>query len=151
MNTTAPTHPALAEDFISTLRLLHRDLRQQLFRTLELALLVEHGEHHHIGKALDDIEAARRAVGRTEALRASLTEALVGSIPGEEPSVTDVLAVVDGANADRIRGLVAEIEALALEIAELQLRSGEVATQRRSHAGRTLANAQNGSTTYGRP
>ncbi len=107
------------EGLTEVLKTQHRLLEDLLFRSIELNALVEAGQHRFIGSALDDLERTELQLGRTEMVRAAITEAILGSSPGDEPSLTDVLSALDedtsttlAQTADRIRSTFREIEAV---------------------------------------
>jgi hypothetical protein len=107
------------EGLTEVLKTQHRLLEHLLFRSIELSALVDAGQHRFIGRALDDLEQTELELGRAELVRAAMTEAILGTAPGSEPALTDLLSVVDDEvsgvlchTAERIKSTFHEIEAV---------------------------------------
>lgn len=107
------------DGLIEVMKTQHRLLEDMLFRSIELSALVEAGQHRFIGQALDDLEQAELQLGKAELVRAAITEAILGSAPGIEPSLSDVLSALDDEastalahTAERIRWTFEELEAV---------------------------------------
>ncbi len=106
-----------AEGLSDLMRTQQRLVEEMLFRTIELSALVDSGQHRFIGRALDDLERAERELGRTELVRAAMTEAILGSEAGTEPGLEDILTAIDDdasaaiqRTADQIRQTLGEID-----------------------------------------
>ena len=132
------------------MRTQHRVAEELLFRTIELTALVEAGQHRFIGRALDDLERAECRLGQTELVRSAMTEAILGSRKGVEPSLSEVLASVDDETATAISATATEIRAVLAKIAEVRQGAASAAAERATRAGRALSAATSEAGLYGR-
>ena len=128
----------------------HRLVEEMLFRTIELTSLVEAGQHRFIGRALDDLERAERELGRTEMVRAAMTEAILGASEGVEPTLSDLLSAVDHDSAATIRTTAAQIRRGLAQIEEVRNEAGTTATERVARTRRALSSATSDAGLYGR-
>lgn len=132
------------------MRTQQRLVEEMLFRTIELSVLVESGQHRFIGRALDDLEGAERELGRTELVRAAMTEAILGSKPGAEPALADVLAVVDGEKSAVIARTGEEIRATLTEIDRVRRDAAHAVAERVTRARRAASAASSTTGLYSR-
>lgn len=143
---TTPDADSLAEVLTTEERLIE----EVLFRTLELTALVESGQHRFIGRALDDLEAAEFSLGEAELARAAITEAMLGSMPGHEPSLTEVLEAVDSDRRDGLSDTAERIRTTLDELSEVRTRATATATERIARARRAQQTAASDTGLYGR-
>ena len=127
-----------ADGLSDIMRTQHRLVEEMLFRTIELTALVDAGQHRFIGRALDDLERAERELGQTELVRAAITEALVGSPPGAEPTLSQLLSSIDGDTATAIDETAARIRSGLERIEAVRHDAVSTATERVSRARRAL-------------
>jgi hypothetical protein len=123
---------------------------EMLFRTIELTALVEAGQHRFIGRALDDLERAERELGQTEMVRAAMTEAILGSSEGAEPTLSDLLSKVDDDTAATIDATASQIRNGLAQIEEVRNGVASTATERAARARRALSTATSQAGLYGR-
>lgn len=119
----------------------HRLVEEMLFRTIELTSLVDAGQHRFIGRALDDLDRAERELGQTEVVRAAMTEAILGPRQGAEPTVSELLAAVDGDTATAISITAAQIRSGLAQIEVVRSGAASAAGERASRARRALSAA----------
>jgi hypothetical protein len=122
-----------------------------LFRTIELTSLVDAGQHRFIGRALDDLDRAERELGQTELVRAAMTEAILGPQQGTEPTLSELLAVVDGDTATAISTTADQIRLGLAQIEAVRNNAASAAGERASRARRALNAATSEAGLYGRP
>jgi len=139
--------PAGLSDVMKT---QHRLVEEMLFRTIELTALVDAGQHRFIGLALDDLERAERELGQTELVRAAMTEAILGSKDGAEPTLSELLSAVDDDTASTIDTTAAQIRSRLAQIEEVRRDAVSAATERAARATRALSAATSDSGLYGR-
>ena len=138
-----------ADGLSDIMRTQHRLVEEMLFRTIELTALVDTGQHRFIGRALDDLERAERELGQTELVRAAMTEAVLGTSGGAEPTLSELLAAVEdtaaalNATASQIRSNLDRIEAVRHDAVS-------TATERASRARRAIGAATSEAGMYGR-
>ena len=132
------------------MRTQQRLVDELLFRTIELTALVDAGQHRFIGRALDDLERAEHELGQTELVRSAMTEAILGSREGAEPSLSELLAAVDDDAATAISTTAAEIRSGLARIEAVRHDAVSTASERASRARRALRTATSETGTYGR-
>ncbi len=132
------------------MRTQQRLVDELLFRTIELTALVDAGQHRFIGRALDDLERAEHELGQTELVRSAMTEAILGSREGAEPSLSELLAAVDDDAATAISTTAAEIRSGLARIEAVRHDAVSTASERASRAKRALRTATSEPGTYGR-
>ena len=142
-------HPS-ADGLSDVMRTQHRLVEEMLFRTIELTALVDAGQHRFIGRALDDLERAERELGQTELVRAAMTEAILGSPPGAEPTLSDLLSTMDSDTAAAIDATAAQIRSSLDRIDEVRHGAVSTATERVARARRALNAATSDPGLYGR-
>ena len=128
----------------------HKLVDEMLFRTIELTALVDAGQHRFLGRALDDLERVERQLGQAELVRSAMTEAILGSKRGAEPTLSELLSAVDDDTAAAISGTAADIRSGLARVE--QIRSGAITTA--AERVRRTRNALNAATSdtglYGR-
>lgn len=139
-----------AQGLSDIMRTQHRLVEEMLFRTVELTALVDAGQHRFIGPALDDLEAAERKLGQTELVRAAMTEAILGSKTGVEPTLSDLLSAVDGETAAAISATADQIRSGLDRIDEVRNDAVSTATERVTRARRALNAATSDTGRYDR-
>ncbi len=147
-------HQLMAEPCPSGLSDLMRTQRrlveEMLFRTIELTALVDAGQHRFIGRALDDLERAERELGQAELVRSAMTEAILGASPGEQPTLSDLVAVVDEDTASALSTTAEELRSMLTRIEEVRREAVSSANERVSRARRALTSATSEGGLYGR-
>ena len=139
-----------ADGLSDIMRTQHRLVEEMLFRTIELTALIDAGQHRFIGLALDELEAAERRLGQTELVRAAMTEAILGSEAGTEPTLSDLLSAMDSDTAAAISTTATQIRSELARIEEVRHGAVSTATERAAHARRALGAATSHTGLYGR-
>lgn len=128
----------------------HRLLEEVLFRTIELAALVESGQHRFIGRALDDLERAKMELGEAEMVRAAMTEAILGRPPGEEPGLDALLETVDDDRSETLRIAGQRLSATLGELTSVSARATVTAAGRLGRVRRAIQTASSETAPHGR-
>ena len=139
-----------ADGLSDIMRTQHRLVEEMLFRTIELTALVDTGQHRFIGRALDDLERAERELGQTELVRAAMTEAVLGTSGGAEPTLSELLAAVDEGTAAAINATASQIRSNLDRIEAVRHDAVSTATERASRARRAIGAATSEAGMYGR-
>lgn len=143
---TNPDADALAE----VLNTQRRLIEEVLFRTLELTALIEAGQHRFLGRALDDLERAEVALGEAEIARAAITEAMIESPPGYEPSLADVLESVDAERSETLGRTAERIRATLHELSQVRANGTSTANERVARTRRAMRTASSDTGLYER-
>jgi hypothetical protein len=127
------------EALLSVLSYERRLLEQLLFRTTELAMLIEAGEHRFVQRALEEAQEVEDELGAAEVLRAAVLENL---LPDDtEPTIEDVISRSPEAHRPALAGLAKDLRRLHAGIEE-QREAGHAAAGRRAEvAARAQAGA----------
>ncbi len=139
-----------ADGLSDLMRTQHRLAEEMLFRTIELTALVDAGQHRFIGRALDDLERAERELGQTELVRAAMTEAVLGTKGGAEPTLSELLAAVDDETAAALSTTAGQIRSTLERIEVVRRDAVSTATERASRARRAIGAATSEAGLYGR-
>ena len=128
---------------LSVLSYERRLLEQLLFRTSELTMLIEAGEHRFVQRALEEVQEVEDELGAAEVLRAAVVETLV---PGEpDPTIDDVIDHAPESQRPALVGLARDLRRLEAGIEE-QRRVGQVAAGKRAEVA---VKAQHGTAASG--
>lgn len=143
---TEPSAAGLSD----VMRTQRRLVEETLFRTIELTALVDTGQHRFIGRALDDLERAERQLSQTELVRSAMTEAILGTPPGEEPTLSDLISAVDEDTASILSATAEEIRAMLARIEAVRHEAVPSAHERVARAQRAMTAATSEAGLYGR-
>lgn len=135
------------EGLADVLRTQHRFLTDLLFRTLELSMLVEAGDHRFLGWAIDEVESAEIRVAELEMVRSAMVEAILESAPGVEPTLREVIAEATDPAANVLTQLGAALVVISEEVAAAKETAYERAGQRAFAASSAVATVQSQQTT----
>ena len=128
---------------LSVLSYERRLLEQLLFRTTELTMLIEAGEHRFVQRALEEAQEVEDELGAAEVLRAAVVETLVPDQP--HPTIDDVIAHAPETQRPALNGLAQDLRRLERGIEE-QRRAGQEAAGKRAEVA---SRAQTGAAASG--
>lgn len=128
---------------LSVLSYERRLLEQLLFRTSELTMLIEAGEHRFVQRALEEAQEVEDELGAAEILRAAVLENLLPD--NTEPTIEDVITRSPDALQPALAGLAKDLRRLHAGIEE-QRQAGHLAAGKRAEVA---ARAQSGATAAG--